>query len=92
MQGSDGAFTPSTMIRMSRCSTPTARWVVEQYPVESIDDDGEHHIVTMAVSARAWLERLLLRLGPEATVLQADPSLGTGLASSAADRILARYS
>ena len=91
--GVDGAFTPSNDDpRVTLQLAPTARWVVEQYPVESIDDVGEHLIVTMAVSARAWLERLLLRLGPEATVLQADPSLGTGLGSSAADRILARYS
>ena len=90
--GVDGAFTPSNDDpRVTLQLAPTARWVVEQYPVESVDDDGEHLIVTMAVSARGWLERLLLRLGPEATVLKADPSLGTGLASSAADRILARY-
>ena len=88
----DGAFTPSNDDpRVTLQLTPTARWVVEQYPVESVDDDGEHLIVTMAVSARGWLERLLLRLGPEATVLKADPLLGTGLASSAANRILARY-
>lgn len=90
--GVDGAFTPSRNDpRVTLRLAATARWVVEQYPVDSIDDDGEHLIVTMAVSARAWLERLLLRLGPEATVLKADPSLGTELASSAADRILARY-
>jgi proteasome accessory factor C len=90
--GVDGAFTPSNDDpRVTLQLAPTARWVVEQYPVESCDDVGEHLVVTMAVSARAWLERLLLRLGTEATVLQADPSLGTGLASSAADRILARY-
>ncbi len=88
----DGAFTPSSNDpRVTLQLSTTARWVVEQYPVDSIDDDGEKLIVTMAVSARAWLERLLLRLGPEATVLKADPSLGTQLASSAADRILARY-
>ncbi|HBU02906.1 MAG TPA: hypothetical protein DEA70_00325 [Acidimicrobiaceae bacterium] len=90
--GVDGAFTPSNDDpRVTLQLAPTARWVVEQYPVESFDDVGEHLIVTMAVSARAWLARLLLRLGSEATVLKADPSLGTGLASSAADRILARY-
>ena len=90
--GVEGAFTPSNDDpRVTLQLAPTARWVVEQYPVECVDDDGEHLIVTMAVSAQAWLERLLLRLGPEATVLKADPSLGTGLASSAADRILARY-
>ena len=50
--GVDGAFTPSNDDpRVTLQLAPTARWVVEQYPVESVDDDGEHLIVTMAVSA-----------------------------------------
>ena len=46
-----------------------ARWVVDQYPVESTDelDDGGLR-VQMAISARPWLERLLVRLGPDARV------------------------
>ncbi|MEM8708315.1 MAG: WYL domain-containing protein [Actinomycetota bacterium] len=89
---SEGSFTPSSDDpRVTLRLSPTARWVVEQYPIESVDDQGDALVVTMAVSARAWLERLLLRLGPDATVLEADPALGSDLASSAADRILARY-
>jgi proteasome accessory factor C len=70
---------------------PSARWVVEQYPHESLhrDDDG-HLVVTLAVSARSWLERLLVRLGPAAQVLRADSGL-EGAGVDAASRILRRY-
>lgn len=67
---------------------PGARWVVEQYPVESVvESDGGRLRVTLAVSERAWLERLMLRLGPAARVVDGDP----GIVASAARRLLARY-
>ncbi len=67
---------------------PHARWVLEQYPVERVEEceDGRCR-VTLAISELAWLERLLLRLGDDATVM-GEPS---GVASAAAARILARY-
>ena len=67
---------------------PAARWVVEQYPVESVEDLGGGRCrVRMAISERPWLERLLLRLGPSATVVEGDvASVG-----EAARRVLARY-
>jgi predicted DNA-binding transcriptional regulator YafY len=43
--------------------------------------------VTLRVGERAWLERLLLRAGPDATVVTGDD--GTG--ATAARRILAVY-
>ena len=67
---------------------PRAGWVVGQYPVESAEDlpDGRRR-VRLAVSERAWLERLLLRLGPDVTVVEGD-----GYAQrSAAARLLRRY-
>lgn len=70
---------------------PTAHWVVEQYPVESVEPDGDDLIVSMAVSAQAWLERLLLRLGPSAEIIAADEPLDIGLTSLAATRVLTRY-
>jgi proteasome accessory factor C len=69
---------------------PAAAWVVEQYPVERIEPvegGGGRVRVTLAASQRPWLERLLLRLGPSARVVDGDPSL----AGAAARRILARY-
>ena len=71
---------------------PSAFWVTEQYPTEAVtsSDDGRLDVV-MAVTAVPWLERLLLRLGPEAEVISADPPLDADLAARAAARILARY-
>ncbi|MEZ5244294.1 MAG: WYL domain-containing protein [Acidimicrobiales bacterium] len=71
---------------------PGANWVVEQYPTEEISatDDGRVEAV-MAVTAVPWLERLLLRLGPDVEVVSVDEPLDTRLASAAASRILARY-
>ncbi|HEX2192997.1 MAG TPA: WYL domain-containing protein [Acidimicrobiales bacterium] len=67
---------------------PAARWVVEQYPVEAVEpgEDGRLR-VRLAVSERAWLERLLLRLGPAARLVEGDPEV----VGEAACRLLARY-
>ena len=67
---------------------PSARWVAQQYPVEKVEEiEGGLLRVTLAASQPAWLERLLLRLGPRATVVGGD----NGLAESAARRLLGRY-
>ena len=64
------------------------RWVAEQYPTEAVEELGDGRLrVTLAVSERAWLERLLLRLGPTARVAHGDPGVGR----AAACRVLARY-
>jgi proteasome accessory factor C len=71
---------------------PAARWVGEQYPNETRKElRGGRERVTLAVSERAWLERLLLRLGPDGRVSKtSDPSLA-GAGRDAACRILERY-
>ena len=67
---------------------PAAGWVAGQYPVEEVTDLGEGRTrVALRVSGRAWLERLLLRLGPDATVVEGDEAA----AHEAAARVLARY-
>ena len=70
---------------------PEARWVTEYYPAESIEPhpDGTTTI-TLAIGSLPWLERLLLRLGSEATVVDSSPGL-TGAASAAARRLLDLY-
>jgi proteasome accessory factor C len=65
-----------------------ARWVAEQYPNEGVEERPEGALrVRLRVSERAWLERVLLRAGPDVTVVEGEP----GLAATAAGRILARY-
>ena len=67
---------------------PGAHWVVERYPHEGTADLGEGvWRARLRVSSRAWLERLLLQAGPEATVV----SGADGVAAAAARRILAVY-
>lgn len=75
-------------LRVTLDLEPAARWVTEQYPVEQVDEIGGGRLrVTLAASQPAWLERLLLRLGPAATVVEGDD----GLSAAAARRLLRRY-
>lgn len=69
---------------------PAAAWVAESHPTEAVTEraDGSLEIV-LAVSERAWLERLLLRLGPDARVVA--PPEFADLAADAARRSLGRY-
>jgi proteasome accessory factor C len=73
--------------------TPEAAWVTDHYPLQAVEDleDGRTR-VTLAVTARPWLERLLLSLGPDATVVSIDARLGgPEVRAEAAARVLARY-
>jgi proteasome accessory factor C len=67
---------------------PRARWVAEQYPVEDVSPRPRGGLrVTLVAGEPAWLERLLLRLGPHVTVVKG----ADGLAAGAAQRVLGRY-
>ena len=69
---------------------PSADWVVESHPHESATrrKDGSWRVV-LAISEPAWLERLLVGLGPDATVV-APPEL-VSLGADAAARLRHRY-
>jgi proteasome accessory factor C len=69
---------------------PAAEWVVESHPHESATraDDGTWQVV-LAISEPAWLERLLVALGPDATVVA--PADLTELGAEAAGRLRRRY-
>lgn len=72
---------------------PRARWVVESHPVVAVEvlADGFSR-VTLAVAGPSWLERLLLQIGTDATVVDIDPELGDrSITAVAARRVLARY-
>jgi proteasome accessory factor C len=68
-------------------------WVVDAYPVESVEWAGPgRQRLTLVVTARPWLERLLLRLGPHGRVV--DDGHGAEWSDAgreAARRVLDRY-
>lgn len=70
----------------------TASWIADQYPVDDVEvlDDGSLR-VTLVVTAKAWLERLLLRIGPLAEIEEAPPGIEVETGRLAAARLLARY-
>ena len=71
---------------------PEARWVVDEYPHSGVEETSEGQLkLRLPVVSERWLERLLLRLGAYATVVEAPDGLGEELRAAAADRILARY-
>ena len=62
--------------------------MIEQYPVERVEErPGGGWRVRLVASERAWLERLLLRLGTDARVVDGPVEA----ASEAAGRLLSRY-
>lgn len=70
---------------------PTARWVIERYPYQSVVKlDDSRLLVRMAISSQAWLERLMLRLGQEGQVQEGPEALRCA-GASAARRVLSRY-
>lgn len=78
---------------------PSVRWVVEALPtIASVDLPDGGVDVTLPVGGSAWLERLLLRLGPDAEILggttngtPVGPEPLVALRANAARRILNRY-
>jgi proteasome accessory factor C len=67
---------------------PGAHWIVERYPNEGTDEMDDGHVrVRLRASSKAWLERLLLRAGPDAIVV----SGADGVLRDAARRLLGVY-
>jgi proteasome accessory factor C len=84
-------FVPGPDSRRVRISLdPAMAWLLDSIPSTgppaSVDGRVE---LELFVGGDAWLERLLLRLGPDARVV--DPPEYQSLAADAASRILARY-
>jgi proteasome accessory factor C len=81
----DGGL-PQVTLRLA----PPAMWVVERYPVdEVVPADGGTVVARFPVASRRWLERLLLRLGTDAEVV--DPPEWRPLGAEVARRVLQRY-
>ena len=82
----DGSV-PRATVRLG----PMARWVVERYPVDEVSAPDADGWVTarLPVASEAWLVRTMLRLGPDAEIVE--PVSQRDLARRAAARLLARY-
>lgn len=77
--------------RITLALSSEARWVVEYYPTEAVEERADGSLlVEMAIGSVPWLERLLLRLGPDATIVRASEGLES-VGSAAARRLLAIY-
>jgi len=87
----DALFTPSPADRLVTLQlAPRARWVADYYPCESVTETSDGGLVVELRSREtAWLVRLAMRLGSQASVL-APPELADEVRSSAA-RALAGY-
>jgi proteasome accessory factor C len=85
------AFVPGPDSRRVRIATdPSMTWVLETIPAAApVGGDDDRPVWEVFVGGDAWLERLLLRLGPGAGVV--DPVEDRSLAPEAAARILDRY-
>ena len=61
---------------------PPARWIAEQYPNDGVEvRPGPVLRVTLRTSERAWLERLLLRAGPDARMVEGESVVGPDAAA-----------
>jgi proteasome accessory factor C len=83
-------FVDGTLPRVTVRLTAAATWVTERYPVDEVVDVGDGMVeARFPVASERWLERLLLRLGREAEVV--DPPEWRRLGRDAATRLLERY-
>jgi proteasome accessory factor C len=81
----DGSL-PRVTVRLQ----PAARWVIEEYPVDSMTElPGGAVEARFAVVSERWLERVVLRAGADANVVE--PARWRDLGKRAAARVLARY-
>jgi proteasome accessory factor C len=83
-------FSPSpdtTLVTLRLDSS--AGWVTLRYPMQAVRHVNDHIEADLLVVSVPWLERLLLRLGPAATVLS--PTEWASLGRTAAARQLKRY-
>ena len=83
-------FADAGLRRVTLRLAPAARWVVERYPVDDVvERRGGAVDATFPVASERWLERLLVRLGPDAEVRK--PAEWRALGADVARRVLARY-
>lgn len=68
------------------------RWIADMYPVESVTEDGDRLRIEIRCGTTAFLERLLLRLSPGSSAVDAATGASVlPVRAAAASRILSRY-
>jgi proteasome accessory factor C len=90
----DSFFADVELPRARLRLAPPAQWVIDRYPVDSVESvtgrrAGGAVDVVLPVASQWWLDRLLVRLGPHAVVLE--PNGGGEGARRLATAILAQY-
>jgi proteasome accessory factor C len=79
------ADVPRAVLRLER----SARWVVEEYPVDDVKERRNGRVeVRLPVSSDRWLAKLLIRSGPNAVLVE---PAGWTVARELAEVMLARY-
>ena len=68
----------------------SARWITEAHPVIDVVEEGASIVATFSIVGDVFLERVLLRAGVGAEVLE--PAELADMGRGAAARLLARYS
>lgn len=64
--------------------------LLEGLPVDTSQTDGDVEVVTLPVSSRRWLERLMIRIGPGVVLEESSPDSAASL-DDLIDRLVARY-
>ena len=80
----DDVDVPRATIRFG----PAARWVLEQYPIDEATESADGWVeVRLPVASERWLARLLIRLGPDAVLVEPADNPAIEVART----VLARY-
>lgn len=88
----EGFFVDADLPRATVLLAPAAQWVVEEYPTDVVQPSARRPgwlEVRLPVTSERWLARLLIRLGPDAEVVE--PADATAATRAMVERILANY-
>ena len=91
--GETATFSPTaTDASVTLDLDPESAWVADYYPHDAVEEQEDGRIlVELPVASTRWLEQLLVRLGPSATVVALSEDLPAHPGADAARRVLARY-
>ena len=85
----DRFFDDVDVARVTIRLAPAARWVLDRYPIDEYVDSGDGWVdARLPVASDRWLAKLLIRLGPDAVLVE---PAGENPAAGLARDVLARY-